>query len=143
MDRKKVLPVFLVASITGETLLSVRHSDTLAPQPHTEVEIAVPLASTVSPGSASGGTGGGRMKLKIGKPMASPVQRRDTGRWLADGSITIHNDSECVSVDVMLRAGEFDSKEEAVRSVFEKANRDFAMHWLNNGGVSQLHRATA
>ncbi len=81
------------------------------------------------------------MKLKIGKPMASPVQRRDTGKWLADGSITIHNDGECVSVDVLFRAGEFDSKEEAVRNVFAKGNRDFVMQWLDNGGAAQLHRS--
>jgi hypothetical protein len=58
MDKKKVLPVVLVASITGETLLPMRHSDTLAPQPHTELEITVPFATTLSPVSASGGASG-------------------------------------------------------------------------------------
>lgn len=83
------------------------------------------------------------MKLKIGKPMASPLQRRDTGRWLADGSIAVHNDSEGISVDVLVHAGEFDSKEEAVRNLCEKANLDFVMRWLNNGGAAQLRRTAA
>lgn len=80
------------------------------------------------------------MKLKVGKPMASPCQRRDTGKWLANGSITVHNDSEHVSVDVLVRAGEFDSKEEAVRNLHEKANLDFVMRWLYSGGAAQLCR---
>jgi hypothetical protein len=80
------------------------------------------------------------MKLKIGKPMPFPSQRRDTGKWLANGSIAIHNDREGISVDVEVRAGEFDSKEEAVRVFSEKANRDFVVGWLRNGGAAQLHR---
>jgi hypothetical protein len=80
------------------------------------------------------------MKLKVGKPMASPCQRRDTGKWLANGSIAVHNDHEHVSVDVLVHAGEFDSQEEAVRNLHEKANLDFVMRWLGNGGAAQLHR---
>jgi hypothetical protein len=80
------------------------------------------------------------MKLKVGKPMASPCQRRDTGKWLANGSIAVHNDSERLSVDVLAHAGEFDSKEDAVRNFHEKANLDFVMRWLHNGGAAQLHR---
>lgn len=57
MNKKKVLPAVLVASITGEALLPMRHCDTLAPQPHSEVEIAVPFATTASSVSASGGAG--------------------------------------------------------------------------------------
>ena len=72
--------------------------------------------------------------------MASPCQRRDTAKWLANGSIAVHNDSERVSVDVVVHAGEFDSKEEAVRNLHEKANLDFVVRWLHNGGASQLHR---
>jgi hypothetical protein len=83
------------------------------------------------------------MKLKVGKPMASPCQRRDTGKWLANGSIAVHNDSERVSVDIVVHAGEFESKEEAVRNLCEKANLDFVMRWLNNGGAVQLHRTAA
>lgn len=138
MDRRKVLPVVLVASITGEIIFSVRHSDTLAPQSHTELEIKAPSATTTSPIFVSGGS---RMKLKIGKPMPMPLQRRDTNRWLGHGSIAVHNDSEGVSVDIMLPAGEYDTKDEAVRSVFEKANRDFVMNWLSNGGAVQLRAA--
>jgi hypothetical protein len=80
------------------------------------------------------------MKLKVGKPMASPCQRRDTGKWLANGSIAIHHDAEGVSVDVLVHAGEFDSKEEAARNLCEKANLNFVMQWLDNGGAAQLHR---
>ena len=80
------------------------------------------------------------MKLKIGKPMASPCQRRDTGKWLANGSIAIHNDAEGVSVEVLVHAGEFGSKEEAGRNLCEKANLNFVTQWLNNGGAAQLHR---
>ena len=83
------------------------------------------------------------MKLKVGKPMTSPCQRRDTGKWLANGSIAVHNDSERVSVDIVVHAGEFESKEEAVRNLCEKANLDFVMRWLNNGGAVQLHRTAA
>jgi hypothetical protein len=39
--------------------------------------------------------------------------------------------------------GEFDSKEEAVRNLCEKANLDFVMQWLRNGGASQLHQTVA
>jgi hypothetical protein len=38
MEMKKVLPVVLVASITGEVCLPVRHSDTLVPQQHIETQ---------------------------------------------------------------------------------------------------------
>jgi len=57
VDKKKVLPVVLVASIAGEAVLPLRHSDTLAPQPHTQIEITVPSANTASPVSTSGGAG--------------------------------------------------------------------------------------
>ena len=80
------------------------------------------------------------MKLKVGNPIPCPYQRRDTGKWLADGSIAVHNDRERVSVDIVVHAGEFDSKEEAVRNLQEKANLDFVMRWLHNGGAAQLHR---
>jgi hypothetical protein len=83
------------------------------------------------------------MKLKVGKPMPCPYQRRDTGKWLANGSITVHNDSERVSVDVQVHAGEFDSKEEAARNLCEKASLDFVMQSLRNGGASQFHQTVA
>ncbi len=80
------------------------------------------------------------MKLKVGKPMASPRQRRDTGKWLAYGTIAVHNDLERVSVDVEVHAGEFDTKKEAVRNLQEKANLDFVRRWFRSGGAAQLHR---
>jgi hypothetical protein len=80
------------------------------------------------------------MKLKIGKPMASPRKRRDTGKWLAYGTIAVHNDRERVSVDVEVHAGEFDTKEEAARNLHDKANLDFVRRWIHNGGAAQLHR---
>jgi hypothetical protein len=83
------------------------------------------------------------MKLKVAKPMPQPLQQRDTGRWLAYGSLAIHNDAERVSVDIPLCAGEFDTKEEAERGLRGKANRDFVMQWLQNGGAAQLHCAAA
>ena len=141
MNKKKVLPAVLVAAVAGEAVLPLRHSDTLAPQPHIELEIAMPIATTVSAISASGGAG--QLKLKVGKPTPFPLQRSDTGRWLAHGSIAVHNDRELVSVDISLYAGEFDTKEEAVRSVCEKADRNFVMRWLENGGAAQLHRIAA
>jgi hypothetical protein len=56
IDKNIGLPVVLVASIAaGEALLSVHHSDTLASQPHTDVEITEPFATTVSSISVSGG----------------------------------------------------------------------------------------
>ena len=58
MDKKKMLPVVLVMSIAGETLLPVRHSDILVFQPHREVEITAPFANTMSPVSTSGVAGG-------------------------------------------------------------------------------------
>jgi hypothetical protein len=81
------------------------------------------------------------MKLKVAKPTPKPLQRRDTGRWLAYGSLAIHNDPERVSVDISLYAGEFDTKEDAVRSLCEKADRAFVIRWLHNGGAAQLHRS--
>jgi hypothetical protein len=83
------------------------------------------------------------MKLKVAKPMPKPLQRRDTGRWLAYGSVAIHNDPERVSVDIPLYAGEFDTKEDAVRSLCEKADTAFVMQWLQSGGAAQLHRTAA
>ena len=62
------------------------------------------------------------------------------GKWLANGSIAIHNDREGVSVDVLVHGGEFGSKEEAVRNLCKKANLDFVVQWLHNGGAAQLHR---
>jgi len=41
---------------------------------------------------------------------------------------------------VEVHAGEFDTKEEAVRNLHEKANLDFVRRWFHNGGASQLHR---
>jgi hypothetical protein len=55
---KKCLPVVLGTAIAADAILATRHSDALAPQPHTELEITAPLATTVSPISASGGAGG-------------------------------------------------------------------------------------
>jgi hypothetical protein len=56
MKRKKLPAAALVLTITGETLLSAHHSDAVAPpQPHTELEIATPPATTVSVISTSGG----------------------------------------------------------------------------------------
>lgn len=83
------------------------------------------------------------MKLKVGKAMAFPLQRRDTGKWLADGTIAVHNDKEHVSVDIMVHAGECDTKEGAVRRLREKANLNFVLRWLDSGGAAQLHRAVA
>jgi len=80
------------------------------------------------------------MKLKVGKPESHPYQRRDTGRWLAHGAIAIHNDPEHLSVVLPVYAGEYDTKEEAVRSFCEKANRGFVLRWLRNGGAEQLRR---
>lgn len=82
------------------------------------------------------------MKLKVGRPVPKPLQRRDTGRWLAYGSIVVHNDRELVSVDISLYAGEFDTKEDAARNLCEKADRSFVMRWLHSGGAAQLHRTT-
>jgi hypothetical protein len=57
MDKKKILPVLLAASIIVEEVVSVGHSETLALQPHTHFEIPdQPFATTVSPISASGGS---------------------------------------------------------------------------------------
>jgi hypothetical protein len=58
MDAKTVLPaVVLAASITAEAVLPMRHDD-VVPQPHIEVTIPQPLATTVLMVSASGGPGG-------------------------------------------------------------------------------------
>jgi hypothetical protein len=83
------------------------------------------------------------MKLKVAKPIPKPLQRRDTGRWLAYGSLAIHNDPELITVDISLYAGEFDTKEEAARNFCEKADRGFVVQWLQNGGAAQLHRTIA
>ena len=49
MGPKKRPAAALVLTITGETLLSAHHSDAVAPpQPHVELEIATPPATTVS-----------------------------------------------------------------------------------------------
>jgi len=57
MDKKKILPTILVASLTTEALLVLRHPDALGPEPHTELEFPVrPSATTVSVVSASGGS---------------------------------------------------------------------------------------
>jgi hypothetical protein len=82
----------------------------------------------------------GSMKLKISRPMPSIMQRRDIGKWLANGGIAVHNDREHVSVDVIVHGGEADTKEEATRKFFDTANRDFVLNWLNSGGAEQLHR---
>jgi hypothetical protein len=64
MDVKKVLPVFLAVSISGEAVLLVRHSDTLAPeQPHTEVK--VPSGVTVSAALASASGGGPATRAEL------------------------------------------------------------------------------
>lgn len=55
---KKMLPVVLGTAIAADAVMVTRHSDALAPQPHTELEITAPLATTVSPISSSGGAGG-------------------------------------------------------------------------------------
>jgi hypothetical protein len=56
MKRKKLPAAALVLTISGETLLSAHHSDAVAaPQPHIELEIATPPATTVSVISLSGG----------------------------------------------------------------------------------------
>jgi uncharacterized membrane protein len=59
---KKVLPAALVASsLVAETALSVKHSDTLGPQPkpHIELNVTALSATMVSDAvSASGGAGG-------------------------------------------------------------------------------------
>ena len=144
MDKKKVLPVVLVASIAGEALLPKRHFDTLAPQPHTELEIAVPFATTVAPVSASGSAGGGRMKLSIGKPSPTNYQRPETDKWVTCGTIPVHNDSEKVSLFIEVPTGaEYDQKEEAVRDFVERADWSFVKRILDNGGAAQLHRVAA
>jgi len=59
MDTKKALVVGLAVSITAETLLPLRHLDTLAPQqPHIELSIFEPVATPVPMVLASGGAGG-------------------------------------------------------------------------------------
>jgi hypothetical protein len=55
VKRKKIPAAALVLTITGETLLSVHHSDAVAPQPHIERKIPTPPATTVSVISTSGG----------------------------------------------------------------------------------------
>jgi hypothetical protein len=52
---KKIPAVVLLASLTGEVLLPSRHEHLLPP--HTEIAINLPAPTTVSPISASGGTG--------------------------------------------------------------------------------------
>jgi hypothetical protein len=139
MNKKKVLPVVLAGSILGETVISTRHYEALAPQAHTEVEITVPFAAAVSPVSASGGL---TMKLKVGKAMPLPLQRRDTGKWFARGMIAVHNDSECVSVDLVILPGaEFDSKEEASRDLINRADRNYVIQRLTNGAAALLHQS--
>jgi hypothetical protein len=48
MNKKKVLPVVLIGSMVGESLMSARHFDSGAPQPHIEFEITLPFVSPVS-----------------------------------------------------------------------------------------------
>ena len=60
MRLKQVLPVALVASITIETALSVKHPDTFGPQPkpHVELNLAATSTATLPPAiPASGGIG--------------------------------------------------------------------------------------
>jgi hypothetical protein len=128
-------------SLAGPVLLL--HPTVPAGVSDTELEIAMPFATTVAAIPVSGGAGGEQMKLKAGKPIPFPLQRRDTGQWLAYGSIAVNNDRELISVDISLYAGEFDTKEEAVRNVCEKADRNFVMRWLKSGGAAQLHRIAA
>jgi hypothetical protein len=71
VNQNKLPVVVLAVSLTGETLLSARHSDTLAPQPHTDVQITEPIATTVSSISASGGASGA----------ATALDWDDTGAW--------------------------------------------------------------
>jgi hypothetical protein len=53
---KKIPAVVLLASLTGEVVLPSRHEHLLPP--HNEVGVNLPAPTTVSPISASGGTGG-------------------------------------------------------------------------------------
>jgi hypothetical protein len=57
MRRRKVLPVVLGTAIAADTILATHHSDFLAPQPHTEIEITASPTATLSSVSASGGAG--------------------------------------------------------------------------------------
>ena len=56
MNKKKFLPVILIGSIVGEALISARHFDSDAPQPHVDFETAVPFVfrvTAISAGMAS------------------------------------------------------------------------------------------
>jgi hypothetical protein len=78
------------------------------------------------------------MKLNVGKPQASPLQRSDTGKYISHGTIAIHNDSAKVSCDVDLYGAEYDTKEEAVQNFLEETSRAFVIRWLGNAGAAQL-----
>jgi hypothetical protein len=56
---KKIPAAVLLASLTGEAILSMRHDSALAPQPHIETEMHIPAPTNVVPISASGGGRGG------------------------------------------------------------------------------------
>ena len=80
------------------------------------------------------------MKLKIGKPMAVPYQRRDTGKWLANGSIAVHNDRERVSVDVLVRAGSLIVKRSGAKSSRESKPRfSYALAPQRRGSTALSH----
>jgi hypothetical protein len=78
------------------------------------------------------------MKLKVARPHPAPYQRRDTGKWIAYGTIAVHNDSEYVSCDLQFRGPECDSKESAIRTVIESADMRFVMRCLDSGAAAQL-----
>lgn len=64
MKRKKLPAAALVLTITGEPLLSVHHSDAVAPaQPHVERKIPTPTATTVSVISTSRGASAAHFAL--------------------------------------------------------------------------------
>ena len=139
MNKRKVLPVVLAGSIIGETLISAHHFDSGVPQPHTELDITAPFATTVSAVSTSGGD---FMKLKVGKPMPLPRQRRDTGKWFAGGSIAVHNDKEYVSIDLEVPPGaDFDTKDEAGNDLVSRADRRYVIQRLNSGAAALLRRS--
>jgi len=64
VNKKKLLPIVLAASIAGELIVSERHHDKLAAQPHTDVEIASVEPAIVAP-PASGGAGGAPTSFRV------------------------------------------------------------------------------
>ena len=52
---KKIPAAVLLASLSGEAILTMRHDSALAPQPHVETVMHIPAPTNAVPISASGG----------------------------------------------------------------------------------------